>query len=219
MNGDNLREYSVSEIAFALKRTIEDAYGLVRVRGEISGFKRAASGHCYFALKDDRAVLDAVCWKGSGRRLSFAPEDGLEVVCSGQLTTYPGRSRYQLVVEHMEPAGVGALMALLEERNPPTELLLQMMHLVAHRVFAGQRHQFEDSLVVLGLLIQTCGVTLVTLLPELLGPFAKAPGLLSACLLRLQARGPGPLGLLLRLLLIGLRSLDGLFGLSLLDLC
>lgn len=117
MDGDNLREYSVSEIAFALKRTIEDAYGLVRVRGEISGFKRAASGHCYFALKDDRAVLDAVSWKGSSRRLSFVPEDGLEVVCSGQLTTYPGRSRYQLVVEHMEPAGVGALMALLEERK------------------------------------------------------------------------------------------------------
>ncbi|HMR29582.1 MAG TPA: exodeoxyribonuclease VII large subunit [Geminicoccaceae bacterium] len=117
MNVDNLREYSVSEIAFALKRTIEDAYGHVRVRGEISGFKRAASGHSYFALKDDRAVLDAVSWKGNARRLSFAPEDGLEVVCTGQLTTYPGRSRYQLVVEHMEPAGVGALMALLEERK------------------------------------------------------------------------------------------------------
>ena len=117
MNGGNLREYSVSEIAFALKRTIEDAYGHVRVRGEISGFKRAASGHSYFSLKDDRAVLDAVSWKGNARRLSFVPEDGLEVICTGTLTTYPGRSRYQLVVEHIEPAGVGALMALLEERK------------------------------------------------------------------------------------------------------
>ena len=113
----NVKEYGVSEIAFALKRTVEDAFGLVRVRGEISGYKRAASGHAYLTLKDDKAVLDGVCWRGTASRLAFRPEDGLEVVCTGKLTTYPGRSRYQLVIEHMEPAGAGALMALLEERK------------------------------------------------------------------------------------------------------
>jgi exodeoxyribonuclease VII large subunit len=113
----NLHEFTVSEIAFALKKTIEDAYGLVRVRGEISGCKQAASGHLYLALKDDKAVLDGVCWRGTATKLGFRPEDGLEVICTGRLTTYPGRSRYQLVIEHMEPAGAGALMALFEERK------------------------------------------------------------------------------------------------------
>lgn len=113
----NLHEFTVSELAFSLKRTIEDSFGLVRVRGEISGFKRAASGHLYLALKDDRAVLDGVCWRGTAGKLGFLPEDGLEVICTGKLTTYPSRSRYQLVIEHMEPAGVGALMALFEERK------------------------------------------------------------------------------------------------------
>jgi exodeoxyribonuclease VII large subunit len=91
-----------------LKKTIEDSFGLVRVRGEISGFKRAASGHLYLALKDEKAVLDGVCWRGTAAKLASRPEDGLEVICTGRLTTYPGRSRYQLVIEHMEPAGVGA---------------------------------------------------------------------------------------------------------------
>ncbi|MCB1884347.1 MAG: exodeoxyribonuclease VII large subunit [Geminicoccaceae bacterium] len=113
----NLREVSVGELAFSLKRTIETAFGLVRVRGELSGLKRAASGHVYFALKDDAAVLDAVAWRGTAARFAFRPEDGLEVVCTGKLTTYPGRSRYQIVVERMEPAGAGALMALFEERK------------------------------------------------------------------------------------------------------
>ena len=113
----NLPELTVSELAFALKRTIEDSFGLVRVRGELSGYKRASSGHVYFALKDEQATLDAVLWRGSASKLSFVPEDGLEVVCTGRLTTYPGRSRYQLVVDRMEPAGLGALMAMLEERR------------------------------------------------------------------------------------------------------
>lgn len=119
--GSNLTEYTVSELAFNLKRTVEDTYGLVRVRGELSGIKRAGSGHLYFALKDDRAVLDGVCWRGSQRRLSVELEDGLEVICTGQLSTYPARSRYQLIVETIEPAGVGALMALLEERRKTFE--------------------------------------------------------------------------------------------------
>ena len=113
----NLAEYTVTELAFALKRTVEDAYGLLRVRGELSGFKRAASGHLYFTLKDEKACIDAVAWRGSGARLAFEAADGLEVICTGRLTTYPGRSKYQIVVERIEPAGVGALMALLEERR------------------------------------------------------------------------------------------------------
>lgn len=113
----NLPEFSVSELSFALKRTVEDAYGQVRVKGELSGFKRAASGHLYFSLKDERACLDAVAWRSTLPKLSFEPADGLEVVCTGRLTTYPGRSKYQLSVERIEPAGAGALMALLEERR------------------------------------------------------------------------------------------------------
>ena len=113
----NVAEYSVSELSAALKRTLEDSYGYVRVRGEVSGFKRHSSGHCYFALKDDAACLDAVCWRSTAQRLSFKPEDGLEVVATGRISTYPSRSKYQLIVDRLEPAGVGALMALLEERR------------------------------------------------------------------------------------------------------
>ncbi len=113
----NLPELSVSEISSLLKRTVEEAFSLVRVRGEISGFKRHSSGHLYFALKDAEAVLDAVCWKGQAGRLSVKPEDGLEVVCLGRLTTYAGRSKYQMVVESMELSGEGALLKLLEERK------------------------------------------------------------------------------------------------------
>ena len=83
----NLSEYTVTELAFALKRTVEDAYGLLRVRGELSGFKKAASGHLYFTLKDEKACIDAVAWRGSVSRLSFEPADGLEVICTVRLTT------------------------------------------------------------------------------------------------------------------------------------
>ncbi|UTW59816.1 exodeoxyribonuclease VII large subunit [Kordiimonas sp. SCSIO 12603] len=113
----NAHEFTVSELSGALKRTVEDRFGYVRVRAELSGVKRAASGHIYFALKDDSAVMDGVMWRGSATKLSFVPEDGLEVVASGKLTTYPARSKYQMVVDRMEPAGAGALMALLEERK------------------------------------------------------------------------------------------------------
>jgi len=115
--GDNSPALSVSELSGALKRTIETTFGEVRVRGEISGFKRHASGHCYFTLKDENACIDAVIWRGSAGALAFKPEDGAEVVATGKLTTYPGRSKYQIVVERMELAGEGALLALLERRR------------------------------------------------------------------------------------------------------
>ncbi|RIK83946.1 MAG: exodeoxyribonuclease VII large subunit [Hyphomicrobiales bacterium] len=114
----NAAEYTVSEISGALKRTVEDAFGNVRVRGEISGYRGPhSSGHAYFALKDERARLEAVIWKGTFSRLKFRPEEGMEVVASGKLTTYPGSSKYQIVIDNLEPAGAGALMALLEERR------------------------------------------------------------------------------------------------------
>jgi len=113
----NLPILTVSEISALLKRTVEESFARVRVRGEISGFKRAASGHLYFALKDADAVLDAVAWRGTVGRLGLKPEDGMEVVATGRLTTYPGRSRYQIVVEALELAGEGALLKLLEERR------------------------------------------------------------------------------------------------------
>jgi len=94
---------------------VEDRFGRVRLRGEISGFKRAASGHVYMALKDDKAVIDGVIWRGNAGRLPFSPEDGLDVVATGKLTTYPGRSKYQIVIDRMELAGEGALMQLFEK--------------------------------------------------------------------------------------------------------
>ena len=115
--GDNSPALSVSELSGALKRTIETAFGQVRVRGEISGFKRHGSGHCYFTLKDENACIDAVIWRTSAGALAFRPEDGAEVIATGRLTTYPGRSKYQIVVERMELAGEGALLALLEKRR------------------------------------------------------------------------------------------------------
>src|SRR5881227_3075535 len=114
----NAPEFTVSELSSALKRTVEDAYGHVRVRGEISGFRGPhSSGHCYFALKDESAKIEAVIWKGTHARMRFKPQEGLEVIATGKLTTYPGSSKYQIVIEAIEPAGIGALMALMEERK------------------------------------------------------------------------------------------------------
>lgn len=114
----NAIEYTVSEISGAVKRVVEDAFGHVRVRAELSGWRGAhSSGHCYFTLKDDKSCINAIMWKGSFQKLPFRPEDGLEVVAVGRITTYPNRSNYQIIVEYMEPAGVGALMALLEKRK------------------------------------------------------------------------------------------------------
>lgn len=114
-HGDNAQALSISEVSALLKRTVEDRFGFVRLRGELSGVKRAASGHFYCALKDEGAVIDGVMWKGNAARLNFRAEDGLEVIATGKLTTYPGRSKYQIVIDSMELAGEGALLALLEK--------------------------------------------------------------------------------------------------------
>jgi exodeoxyribonuclease VII large subunit len=112
--GANAQAYTVSELAFALKRTIEDAYGYVRLRGELSKVTFHSNGHVYLDLKDERACISGVIWKGQVRGLAVRPQTGLEVIVSGKITTYPGRSQYQIIIETMEPAGVGALLAQLE---------------------------------------------------------------------------------------------------------
>jgi exodeoxyribonuclease VII large subunit len=118
MPADNVVEFTVSEISNALRNVVEDRFGYVRVRGEITGFKGPhSSGHCYFALKDDKARLEALVWRTTLPRLKFRPEQGIEVIATGKLTTFPGKSTYQIVIEQLEPAGLGALMALLEERR------------------------------------------------------------------------------------------------------
>ena len=129
----NVREWSVSELSAALRRTVEDTFAYVRVRGEISGFRGPhSSGHCYFALKDADAKIEAVIWKSAFARMRIKPEEGLEVVVTGRLTTYPGKSTYQIVIETLAPAGVGALMALLEQRKK---------QLAAEGLFADSRKQ------------------------------------------------------------------------------
>ncbi|MGQ7830427.1 exodeoxyribonuclease VII large subunit [Altererythrobacter sp. Z27] len=119
--GDNAAPLSITEISNMLKRVVEDRFGFVRLRGELSGVKRAASGHLYLALKDENAVLDGVMWRGSAQRLQFSPEDGIEVIATGKLTTYPGRSKYQIVIDSLEIAGEGALLALLEKTKAKLE--------------------------------------------------------------------------------------------------
>src|SRR5947209_7181304 len=114
----NAPEFTVSELSSALKRTVEETYGHVRVRGEITGFRGAhSSGHCYFALKDESAKIEAVIWRTTHIRMRVKPQEGLEVIATGKLTTYPGSSKYQIVIEALEPAGIGALMALMEARK------------------------------------------------------------------------------------------------------
>ena len=118
----NIPEYLVSEISESIKGTLEDTFGYIKVRGEVSGLSRPSSGHIYLNLKDEKAVIKAIIWRSSVAKISFKPEEGLEVVCSGKLTTgyserYPGRSDYSIIVDNLKPAGEGALMALLEERK------------------------------------------------------------------------------------------------------
>src|SRR5579864_3493927 len=161
----NLPEYTVSELSAALKRTIEQDFSYVRVRGEVSGFKRHGSGHCYLALKDADAVLDAVCWRMTATRLAVKPEDGMEVVCTGRLTTYPGRSKYQLVIDTIELAGVGALLKLLEERR---------RRLAAEGLFAAERKRPLPFLpAVIGVVTSPTGAVIRDILHRLADRFPR----------------------------------------------
>jgi exodeoxyribonuclease VII large subunit len=162
----NLPELSVSELSAALKRTVEDAYGYVRVRGEITGYKGPhASGHAYFALKDETAKIDAVVWRSALARMRVKPEQGLEVIVTGRVTTYPNRSSYQIVVETLEPAGVGALMALLEERK---------RRLAAEGLFDDARKQLLPYLpAVIGVITSPSGAVIRDILHRLADRFPR----------------------------------------------
>src|SRR5215468_727818 len=161
----NLPEYTVSELSAVLKRSIEENFAQVRVRGEVSGFKRHGSGHCYFALKDADAVLDAVCWRMTAIRLTVKPEDGMEVVATGRLTTYPGRSKYQLVVDSIELAGIGALLKLLEDRR---------QRLAAEGLFAAERKKKLPFLpVVIGIVTSPSGAVIRDMLHRLSDRFPR----------------------------------------------
>lgn len=161
--GDNAEPLSISELSNLLKRTVEDRFGFVRVRGELSGVKRAASGHLYCCLKDENARLDGVMWRGQVDRLNFRPEDGIEVVASGKLTTYPGRSNYQIVIERMEIAGEGALLALLEKTKA---------RLAAEGLFAPQRKKALPYLPrVIGVVTSPTGAVIRDILHRLADRF------------------------------------------------
>lgn len=161
----NIAEYSVSQLSGALKRSVEDQFGHVRVRGEISQFKRAASGHCYFRLKDETANLDAIIWRGVAGKLTMQPEDGLEVIATGKVTTYAQRSSYQIVIEDMAPAGKGALMALLEERRKK---------LTAEGLFAPERKRALPYLPdVIGVVTSPTGAVIRDILHRLEDRFPR----------------------------------------------
>src|SRR5437667_1488275 len=162
----NAPEFTVSELSSALRRTVEDAYGHVRVRGEISGFRGPhSSGHCYFALKDDSAKIEAVIWKTAHARMRFKPQEGLEVIATGRLTTYPGSSKYQIVIEALEPAGVGALMALMEERK---------RKLAAEGLFDEARKQLLPWLpAVIGVVTSPTGAVIRDILHRLQDRFPR----------------------------------------------
>ena len=120
---ENIPEYSVTELSSALKSTIEDNFGYVRIKGELSGINKHSSGHIYLTLKDENAIINGIIWRSSVAKIKIQPEEGLEVICSGKISTgynpgrYPGRSNYQITIDSMKPAGAGALMAILEERK------------------------------------------------------------------------------------------------------
>jgi exodeoxyribonuclease VII large subunit len=163
--GANLPEYTVSELSLALKRSVEENFSHVQVRGEISGFRRHGSGHCYFVLKDADAALDAVCWRQTAIRLSIRPEDGMEVVCTGRLTTYPGRSKYQLVVDSIALAGIGALLRILEERR---------QRLATEGLFAAERKKKLPFLPeIIGIVTSPSGAVIRDILHRLADRFPR----------------------------------------------
>jgi exodeoxyribonuclease VII large subunit len=162
----NIPEWTVSELAAALRKTVEDSYGFVRVRGEVTGYRGPhSSGHVYFALKDENAKIDAVIWRTAFARIRHKPEEGLEVIATGRLTTYPNRSSYQIVIESLEPAGVGALMALLEERKKK---------LAAEGLFDEARKQLLPYLPgVIGVITSPTGAVIRDILHRLSDRFPR----------------------------------------------
>src|SRR5947199_4529231 len=162
----NIPEWTVSELSAALKKTVEDAFGYVRVRGEISGFRGPhSSGHCYFSLKDEGAKVEAVIWRSALARMRIKPEEGLEVRVTGWLTTYPNKSTYQIVIETLEPAGVGALMALVEERKKK---------LAAEGLFDEARKQLIPFLPgVIGVITSPTGAVIRDILHRLADRFPR----------------------------------------------
>ena len=161
----NLPELTVSELSAALKRTIEDAYGYVRVRGELGKVSYHGNGHVYFDLKDERACISGVIWRSATPRIKLKLEAGLEVVITGRLTTYPGRSQYQIIVETLEPAGLGALMALLEERK---------QRLTAEGLFDEARKQLLPYLpAVIGVITSPSGAVIRDILHRLADRFPR----------------------------------------------
>ena len=161
--GDNAAPLTITEISNLLKRTVEDRFGYVKLRGELSGVKRAASGHLYCCLKDEGAVIDGVMWRGGVQSLGFVPDDGIEVVASGKLTTYPGRSKYQIVIERMEIAGEGALLALLEKTRRRLE---------AEGLFApGRKRALPFIPMVIGVVTSPTGAVIRDILHRLADRF------------------------------------------------
>lgn len=161
----NLPELTVSELSQALKRAVEEQFGFVRVRGELSGVKRHTSGHIYLDLKDDKAVLAGVIWKGSAGRMAVQPESGLEVIATGRLTTYPGQSKYQIVIERLELAGLGAIMKMLEERRK---------RLLAEGLFAPERKKRLPFLPeVIGVVTSPTGAVIRDILHRLADRFPR----------------------------------------------
>ncbi len=161
----NLTEYTVSELSGSIKRTMETAFDRVRVRGEISGYRGAhSSGHAYFTLKDDRARLDAVIWKGAFSKLKFQPEEGVEVIATGKITIFPGSSKYQIVIETLEHAGIGALMAKFEERKK---------RLATEGLFDAARKQLLPYLpTVIGVVTSPTGAVIRDILHRIADRFA-----------------------------------------------
>ncbi|MDB2548200.1 exodeoxyribonuclease VII large subunit [Paracoccaceae bacterium] len=163
--GGNAPEFSVTELSGAVKRMIEGEFSHIRVRGELGRISRPASGHIYLTLKDDRSNLDAVIWKGTAARLTHRPEEGMEVVVTGRMTTFAGQSKYQLVIEDMRPAGAGALMAMLEQRR---------MKLAAEGLFdAGRKQELPFLPEVIGVVTSPSGAVIRDILHRLRDRFPR----------------------------------------------
>lgn len=161
----NVPERTVSELSAVLKKTVEDAFGRVRVRGEISAPKLAGSGHCYLRLKDENAAIDGIIWRGAYQKLSVRPEEGLDVIATGRLTTYPQRSSYQIVIESLELAGEGALLKMLEERK---------RRLAAEGLFAPERKRKLPFLPqVIGVVTSPTGAVIRDILHRLNDRFPR----------------------------------------------